>query len=508
MPTAPVVLNPNDSLPRPSWWDGPCDVGNNGISNRLTANFDGLQACGPGSGQSGEDFEVHFFEGAWGEFEWECVELAMRWMYLAWGAAPYGANGNTVVSNYPNGQTGWPAVRVIRNGARFASPEPGDVLSIDNGDAFGHAEVVSSSNVNSSGDGTITAVTENFGATNDGWISLNVSDWTVTDGVPGDTVLGWLHNPAWSAQLPVMWQLAKGALQIENSGTTSGTWATVATGIADAEVIGGTGWEPEPIVVALTTKGELEAGYYMPGRALSPVAKNVTSFAVSVGPGASGKPLLGWRTATGDFEVASGSFTARPLLEATGARSIAIAPGSGPSDAFVGYMSGTGVFFDKAGTGALASSKPWVQVAKGVTSIAIAGGNRPTSEAVEGLVKAGGFYARYGMAGTFARQATGVKRIAVATDGLAGTPVLAYVSTAGALEAEVVSGTNPTFVEQAASGIAGVSLDAGPTSAGYPFLGATTATGAFEVEEGVLNGRFTSEGTGDTAAGVAAFTVS
>src|SRR5690348_14727713 len=64
----------------PSWWDGTCDAGANPGSHPLGASFQGVSACGPGPVQGGHDRLVRFFPGAWGEYEWECVELAMRYM--------------------------------------------------------------------------------------------------------------------------------------------------------------------------------------------------------------------------------------------------------------------------------------------------------------------------------------------------------------------------------------------------------------------------------------------
>ena len=75
-----------------------CDPANYPGSHPLGAHWHGLVACGPGPTQGGSDHSVAFFPGAWGEFEWECVELSMRWMYLAWGVNPYPANGWDVVT--------------------------------------------------------------------------------------------------------------------------------------------------------------------------------------------------------------------------------------------------------------------------------------------------------------------------------------------------------------------------------------------------------------------------
>src|SRR5690242_11658570 len=80
----------------PSWWNGDCDANNNPGSSPLGASYNGVKACGGGT-----DRLVRFFNGAWGEYEWQCVELSMRYMYLVYGIAPYSANGKEVVNNYP-----------------------------------------------------------------------------------------------------------------------------------------------------------------------------------------------------------------------------------------------------------------------------------------------------------------------------------------------------------------------------------------------------------------------
>ena len=66
---------------------------------------------GPGSAQGGTDVEEHFFQGAWGEYEWECVELVMRYMYLVFGIAPSQRQWRyPVVSNY-NGNALTPGLK-------------------------------------------------------------------------------------------------------------------------------------------------------------------------------------------------------------------------------------------------------------------------------------------------------------------------------------------------------------------------------------------------------------
>ena len=67
----------------------------------LGASYRGVEVCGPRPGADGAPNRlVRFFPGAWGELEWQCVELSMRYLYLAYGVLPYGANGKDVVANY------------------------------------------------------------------------------------------------------------------------------------------------------------------------------------------------------------------------------------------------------------------------------------------------------------------------------------------------------------------------------------------------------------------------
>jgi hypothetical protein len=505
----PQPLEADDDLPRPAWWSGGCDVGHNSISVRLTATFDGLQACGPGSDQSGENYLVRFFPAAWGEYEWQCVEISMRWMYMAWGVDPYGANGNDVVANYPNGSAGYPTLTIVDNGAEGDAPQPGDVLSLDDADDDGHTEVVTSSSVNGSGDGTVTAITENDGGQSTGWATLTVTDWVVSDGSSGDTVLAWLHNPGWYLEEPVLWDLTTaGTLQIKDGDSLGGTFATVGTGIAQAAVVGGDGYGPSPIVVALTTTGELEGGYYLPGLprgSLTPLAANVKSFALSAAPDSNGHPVLAWVTDAGSLEVAAGGLTDTPIEEATGVATIALAPNSGPSDPLIGYISTAGTFYDREGPGALKAGAPWTTVATGVTSIALAGADLATADAIEAYTAKSTFFARQGMTGPFTDEATGVSQIAASSIGPEAKPLLAYVS-GGKLEVRQGAVTAGAFTEQATD-VTVMSAAAAMSSVGFPIVG-VIAGGEFEAEDGVLNSTWTRQASGVKSAGVAALTVS
>jgi hypothetical protein len=160
-------------------------VNNHAGSYPLGASYNGVEACGPGIYQGGTDYEVHFFPGAWGEYEWECVELVMRYMYLVYGIAPYNANGNTVVSNYP----GSTLTKVSNTGTTV--PSPGDIVSMAGTASVpgGHTGVVTAVNV-TGGTGTVTIMEQN--ASSDGWGTIRVSG-----NILGSSVTGWLQRRVW-----------------------------------------------------------------------------------------------------------------------------------------------------------------------------------------------------------------------------------------------------------------------------------------------------------------------
>lgn len=142
----PILLPVTSSaLGPPSWWSGDCNVNNHSGAYSLTTH-NGVKACTGGNNLQ----LVNFYSGAWGEYEWQCVELSMRYMYLAYGVAPYQANGKDVVWSY----SGTRLTKVSNNGTSL--PTPGDILSHDYGNPFGHTSVVSAVSVNSSGTGTVT----------------------------------------------------------------------------------------------------------------------------------------------------------------------------------------------------------------------------------------------------------------------------------------------------------------------------------------------------------------
>ncbi len=183
-PTAEVPEAP--TIEAPEWWSGECDSGNYAKAVPLGPAWHGLVACGPRPiAEGGPDRAVMFFPGAHGEYEWECVELSMRWLYLAYGVRPYRANGNEIVDNYSPSDGG--GLVVERNGTPGVVPEEGDVLEF-RANRANHTAVVTASTVGSEGRGEIEVIQQNETPTGRG--TYNVKNWVVAGGVTD-----WLHKP-------------------------------------------------------------------------------------------------------------------------------------------------------------------------------------------------------------------------------------------------------------------------------------------------------------------------
>ncbi len=130
--------------------------------------------------------------------EWQCVELAFRYMYLSLKVQVYKANGNQVVGNYKS-IYGGNLEQVWNNNSQHQGPKTGDVISFaaTTKNAAGHVAIVAdASHIDeTTGNGYIFLFEQNAGAlgTNP---SLHVTNWVV-DTPPSSygigTVIGWLH---------------------------------------------------------------------------------------------------------------------------------------------------------------------------------------------------------------------------------------------------------------------------------------------------------------------------
>lgn len=486
----PYVLA-NGDIPRPPWWQGKCDGAKKGTfpgSYALGASWDGLVACGPGSNEGASTQpEVQFFPDAWGEFEWQCVELSMRWMYLAWGIAPYGANGDEVVDNYAVSNPYGPKLTVVKNGIPGVAPQPGDVLELTDGDSSGHTEVVTESSVNAHGNGTVRVITENLNSPTNGWYTLTVTKWVVNGGF--GTVVDWLHNPKWALQEPLISELdSSGKLSLKVDALRGG-FTEIGSGVAEAEVIGGGGSEPAPIVAVLTTAGTVEARYDLPGAPWWQLGIGATQLAATSGEGRSGEPSIGWLTSGGDVYVVTGGFSATPVLEATGAASIALGSDSPSTNLLMGFVTHSSNAYLKIG------SAPAVRIAGGVRTLTLAGGATATN-AVEAYVgTTGRAFVRIGLTGHFTeigpKAKESVREVAVATVGQSSTPLIAYLTTSGDAYAEL----GDTGWLHALSAAKSIAVAAGHSKNAFPIFAAEEFDGTWVAKEGSLSSRYVTEGT-------------
>ncbi|MDR3590660.1 MAG: CHAP domain-containing protein [Negativicutes bacterium] len=192
-PGAGIIAQAAGDLPFPSWWSGDCDKGHYSASYALGGIYKGVKACGPTGDYNNP--VVHFAPGLWGELEWQCVELSMRFMYLAYGILPYSGNGKDVVWNYTPQSTDKVHLKKISNDTKGAHPQAGDVLSYGTSSTYGHTSVVSGSNVDSNGNGTINVIEQNVSNPSNGMETLTVTNWHVSAWM---LITGWLtpgNNP-------------------------------------------------------------------------------------------------------------------------------------------------------------------------------------------------------------------------------------------------------------------------------------------------------------------------
>jgi len=200
--TAAVRSQTQNDLPTPAWWSGTCDTNTYFAKTGISAytlplknptnptNYRGVLACGPRPiADKGPDNKVFFFSGdKVGALEWECVELSMRYMYLAYGIDPYYGNGNQIVDNYKTYNINPILVPINNDGKSLASPQQGDILSYKSN----HTSVVTANNVDSSGNGTITVMEQNFSSNGIATLKVgsnaNLPSWVVAG------VKNWLHH--------------------------------------------------------------------------------------------------------------------------------------------------------------------------------------------------------------------------------------------------------------------------------------------------------------------------
>ena len=206
----------------PSWNGEQCDNTHFNNATGLTGsyaaaplggNFMGIYACGPRPSYhppTYTDPETHYDTGGtlWGEFEFECVELSMRFMYLVYGTNPYDAPGGAdVYYNYTKTTRTGVQLTQVANSTTGQAPHPGDIIGYGpaNDPVNGHTSVVTAvTPTGGTGNYSVTVMEQN-GQSN-GWDTLTMSSWTLDGGNSGHSVDGRLTpsasvNPGVGARL-------------------------------------------------------------------------------------------------------------------------------------------------------------------------------------------------------------------------------------------------------------------------------------------------------------------
>ncbi|MBE3143094.1 MAG: CHAP domain-containing protein, partial [Planctomycetes bacterium] len=185
---------PPEDVGPPAWWSGVCDDDNyfeaTGVhSFQLSedALWYGVPACGPRY----PSHIVHFFPGAWGEIEFECVELVMRFLYQEWGIAPWAGNANKIKNSPPD------SIEFYNNNGTHAFV-PGDIITEDGitQNSPGHTVIITGVNLDEYGTGSISILEQN--ASSNGSRLLAVTKWKIDPDAYtwGQTIQGWLHAKA------------------------------------------------------------------------------------------------------------------------------------------------------------------------------------------------------------------------------------------------------------------------------------------------------------------------
>lgn len=159
-----------------------------------------VPACGPRPYNGGPQTRVYPYKGAPRFTDgYQCVEFSERFIYYKFGlgAPNISTNGDQIVGHYA---AAYPGKFVVEDASQTTAPAQGDVLSFSDVSTFasssgGHTAVVQASNVDGSGNGSITIIEEN--SSPGGSRTLQVRGWQIKSSEP---YVKWLHYK--SAPLP------------------------------------------------------------------------------------------------------------------------------------------------------------------------------------------------------------------------------------------------------------------------------------------------------------------
>jgi hypothetical protein len=335
-----------------------------------------VPACGPRPGYGGGP-NVYAYPGALATAGYQCVEFSERYLYYRFGATMgIYTDGDMVVDHYASK---YPSTfTAISNGTADAAPIEGDVLSFSsvsgfNGSDGGHTAVVQSSSVNSSGNGSISVIEENYGGDSGGQRTITVTNWNVGGGFP---YVKWLHSKG-GGPPPPLWRLVLGV------NDTNGNFYAKEGGL-------GATWVKE-------------------------AGAGIKAIAVASDP--TNGPLLGHLDASGNFYAKEGGLGATWIKEAgPGIKAIAVAsdPTNGP---LLAFLDASGNFYAKEG----GLGATWVEESgPGIKAIAVA--SDPTNGPQLGLIDSSGtVYAKQDGLGAIWVKETGGDVQALALPGSTGT---------------------------------------------------------------------------------------
>src|SRR5258708_3685318 len=209
-----VVTNPTLPLTfsKPSWWTDQthdCDAtfynANNtaGQTATLYYTWRGIQACGPRPhGRSSYDALDSNITGN-GQYQWECTELAARYLQVAYGARSLMANGGVFASTYATSTYTKNLFQYYQNNSPATDtvfPQEGDVISLTSAAPQGHVAIVIGLSVSGTpGSATITMMDQNGDDAESpaGTFQLSIVNYVIQD-FDGYHATDWIHPRVWS----------------------------------------------------------------------------------------------------------------------------------------------------------------------------------------------------------------------------------------------------------------------------------------------------------------------
>ena len=193
----------------------------NDDSFALGSPWHGVYACGPRTSVEENLTPVHFTSNAWGEYEFECVELVMRFLYQEWGILPWQGNANTIKDSPPN------SIIFYQNDGTHAIV-PGDIITeVAPSGTYGHTVIVTDVSVDATGTGTISILEQNSSPS--GSRSLSINKWSFSsDPWTLDTIQGWLHVKA-NSSVPTPTATATATNTLTNTPTATATRTSTPT---------------------------------------------------------------------------------------------------------------------------------------------------------------------------------------------------------------------------------------------------------------------------------------